>query len=81
MEPLPKPYVTVRVRTLLRAAEGYDGWQVSQRPPGVGDVGVLVEVLSAPGLPDHYVVECVASDGATVWLGEFTAEELELVDA
>jgi hypothetical protein len=74
-----KQYGLVRVRQLLQAAVEYDGWRVNQRPPQVGDVGTLLDILNAPGLPDRYVVESSGADGITVWLGDFAAEELEAV--
>ena len=74
-------YGIVRVRQLLRPPESYDGWQVNQRPPRIGDTGTIVDVLQAPGSPDSYVVESSGADGITVWLGDFTAEELEATDA
>ena len=72
-----KQYEQARVRQLIRSTETYNGWRVNTRAPQVGDVGTVVDILSAPGLPDNYVVECSAPDGRTLWLGDFTAEELE----
>jgi hypothetical protein len=72
-----KEYEMVRVRQLLRAAEEYDGWRFNQRPPRVGDVGYIVDVLHADGVPDNYVVESSGPDGITVWLGDFSEDELE----
>ncbi|HYW06797.1 MAG TPA: hypothetical protein VE913_07565 [Longimicrobium sp.] len=46
-------------------------------PPAVGDVGALIDVLSAPRLPSRFVVEMSGADGVTVWLGEFDADKLE----
>jgi uncharacterized protein YjaZ len=74
-----KRYGPVRVRQLFQAAVEYDDWRVNQRPPRVGDVGTLLDILNAPGLPDRYVVESSGADGITVWLGDFAAEELEVV--
>jgi hypothetical protein len=74
-----KQYGLVRIRQLLQPAVEYDGWRVNQRPPQVGDVGTLLDILQAPGLPDLYVVESSGADGITVWLGDFAAEELEAV--
>jgi hypothetical protein len=74
-----KQYGLVRVRQLLQPAAEYDGWRVNQRPPQVGDVGTLLDILRAADLPDRYVVESSGADGITVWLGDFTAEELEAV--
>ncbi len=76
-EPLMlRQYDVVRVVQLLRPAEAYDGWGLNQRPPQVGDVGTIVEILQAPGLPDDYVVECVGPGGRPIWLGDFFEEEL-----
>jgi len=72
-----KQYGLVRIRQLLQPAVEYDGWRVNQRPPQVGDVGTLLDILHAPGLPDRYVVESSGADGITVWHGDFAAEELE----
>jgi hypothetical protein len=69
----------VRICRLLQPVAKYDGWRVNQRPPQVGDVGTLLDILHTPGLPDRYVVESSGSDGITVWLGDFAAEELEPV--
>ncbi len=57
--------------------ESYDPWRLNLRSPQVGDIGVLVDVLRAPGAADRFVVEMNGSDGVTVWLAEFFAEELE----
>jgi hypothetical protein len=66
----------VRIRRLLRTPESYDGWCVNRRPPRVGDVGTVVDILRAPELPDRYVVEASGPDGITIWLGDLEAEEL-----
>jgi hypothetical protein len=50
---------------------------VSRRAPHVGDEGAVVQVLRAAGLPERYVVESVDAGGATVWLAEFAAADLE----
>jgi hypothetical protein len=76
-----RQYASVRVRRLLQSPEAYDGWRVNQRHPRVGDVGTIIDILQAPGLPDNYVVEAGGSDGATLWLGDFSAEELEEADS
>jgi hypothetical protein len=74
-------YRQVRVRRLLRPADEYDGWQTNLGPPQVGDVGTIVDILNAAGLPERYVVENSGPDGVTVWLADFAAEELEPVDS
>lgn len=74
-------YKQVRVKCMLRDANLYDGWGVSQRPPEVGETGTLIDVLHAPELRDHYVVEKTdPATGSTIWLAEFEKEELESVD-
>ena len=73
-----KPFVCVRIRQLLGEEKTYDGWRVNQRPPRVGDYGTVVDVLHAKGLPDKYVVENCLSDGTSLWLADFFAEELEI---
>lgn len=71
-------YTRVRVCKLVREEESYDGWEINQRPPRVGDVGHLMDILEAPDLPDRFVVEMTdPSDGTVVWLSEFQREELE----
>jgi hypothetical protein len=46
----------------------------------VGDIGAVVEVLTAPAMQEEtYVVECPGSDGVSVWLGDFSFDELELL--
>ena len=67
----------VRIRKLLLPPAEYDGWRVNRHPPQVGDIGTLLDILRSPGLPDRYVVESSATDGITVWLRDFAAEELE----
>ena len=74
-------YAVVRVRCLLRPPEQYDGWRFNQRAPRVGDAGTIVDILQAPGSPDNYVVESSGPDGITVWLGDFTADELDATAA
>jgi hypothetical protein len=70
-------YSLVRVGQLLCSPDDYDGWRINQRPPQVGDIGTLLDILQVPGLPDRYVVECSGGYGVDIWLGEFSAEELE----
>lgn len=70
-------YQLVRVTSLHQANAEYDGWRVNRRPPEIGDIGTLVDILHADGLPDRFVVECCEADGTTVWLSDFNADELE----
>jgi hypothetical protein len=73
-----KQYAVVRVRQLLRPPEHYDGWRLNQRLPRIGDKGTIVDILHASGLPESYVVESSGADGVTIWLGDFSPEELEV---
>jgi hypothetical protein len=71
-------YGLVRVKVVLRDSEEYDGWKFNQRPPRVGDIGTITDILHARGVPDHFVVEMSEPDtGKTIWLSEFEKEELE----
>ena len=70
-------YGLVRIRQSLQRATEYNGLRVNKRPPQVGDVGTLLDILHARSLPDRYVVESLGADGVTVWLADFVAEELE----
>lgn len=76
-------YDLVRIRRLLHPTDAavYNGWGVNVRSPKVGDVGTVVDVLTALGLPLRYVVECSDDNGARQWLGEFQPEEIEAVPA
>lgn len=54
---------------LLRRPEEYYGWRSNQRPPQVGDIGTIVEILHASGLPDGYVVESSGPDDIPIFWG------------
>ena len=79
MEQPFKFLTTVRIKQLLNSVREYDSWGVNKKPPQVGEVGALIDILSSPERPDKYVVENVSKDGSPVWLAEFFAEELEIV--
>ena len=68
---------TVRVRQLIQSADDHDGWRINQRRPLPGDVGTLLDILTSPGLPNKYVVECSGQDGISIWLADFFEEEIE----
>jgi hypothetical protein len=74
-------YAMVKVVKLLRAPQEYDGWGINKRAPQIGDTGTYLELLRAPGLPDHYVVEAADLDGNAIWLGEFLREEIETIES
>ena len=69
-----KEYGVVKVVSLLSSGRHYDGTEGVKRSPRIGDVGTIVHV-NAPN--ESYVVECVNSDGYTVWLADFNHNELE----
>jgi len=74
-----KQYELVRVRKLIQSTDDHDGWRLNQRAPRPGDVGTLLDILTAPGLPNKYVVECSGKDGISIWLADFLEEEIERV--
>lgn len=74
-----KEYNKVRVIKLIHSMEEYDGWKINKRNPAIGDIGVIVEILHAPNLPDKYVVEHISPDAVPDWLGDFDAEEIESI--
>lgn len=74
-----KEYELVRVRQLIQSADDLDGWRLNQRSPAIGDVGTLLDILTAPGHPNKYVVECSGQDGISLWLADFFEEEIERV--
>lgn len=63
----------VRIVKLLQPTRPFDGSKGTTRPPQVGDTGTIVTDYDGVG----YCVECVSSDGMTVWLADFAPEELE----
>lgn len=73
-------YSVVRVKRLLHPEINRDGWKINQRSPEIGDTGTIVEILHAPNLPIHYVVECAnKGNGTSIWVSEFEADEIEAV--
>jgi len=71
-------YDVVRVTQLIQRNRHYDGNEGIKRPPRVGDQGTIVHI--PPGTDSWCIVECIDSDGATIWLADFTTDELELVE-
>ena len=72
-------YDVVRVTQLLQPDRYYDGTQGVKRSPRVGDIGAIVHM--PPGSNSWCIVESVDNDGLTIWLADFVADELELVEA
>jgi len=64
----------VRVVRLLDEDRPFDGSRSALRPPAVGDVGLVVDIV--PNV-SSYLVESVDAAGRTVWLASFDASELE----
>ena len=68
-------YSRVRVSQLLTPRRSVSGSGAKTRPPEVGDTGTVVEYFgNLEGAT--YLVESVDAEGATVWLAEFSAQEL-----
>ncbi len=70
-------YSAVKVSKLIQFDTTYDSWNSNQKSPQVGDIGTLVEILKADGIPNKYVVECIDEDGQAIWMSDFLAEEIE----
>jgi hypothetical protein len=79
MEKLLEQYSVVRVVKLMRPINDYNGWNINKRPPQIGDIGTIVEILQAQNLPIHYLVESVDTRGYTIWLSDIETGEIELV--
>jgi hypothetical protein len=67
---------SVRVTRLVVATREVDGFTAEPPQPRVGEGGTVVELLG----DDLYLVERATDDGRTLWLAEFHASELELLD-
>lgn len=71
---------TVRVQQLIDEDRPFNGAQDVKRAPQVGDTGTIVHITQHRWDGSLiYIVENAAPDGKTVWLADFTAEELALV--
>lgn len=68
-----KEHDCVKIVKLLQENRSFDGTESVKRPPQVGDFGAIVFSER-----DFYIVESVDSEGYTVWLADFLAEELEI---
>jgi hypothetical protein len=77
MSTVIREYDVVRVRSL----EGItaDACGLSRRAPAVGDLGAVVAVLGAESSDERYLIECVQTDGATVWIAAFPLASLDVV--
>lgn len=78
MEPLHE-YEQVHIVKLLYPNRPFDASDDVGRAPAVGDCGTIVHVFDFGTPSATFVVESVHSDGRTIWLADFAAEELERV--
>jgi hypothetical protein len=68
-------YDTVRVTGLLLKNRFVDGTAGVVRQPQIGDTGTVLHVLGAGSV----AVECIDANGFTLWVADFSEDELELV--
>jgi hypothetical protein len=68
-------YGLARVARLLQPDRHFQGTPGLCRAPHVGDIGAVVFAYDVTS----FAVECVNTDGMTVWLADFFAEELEFL--
>ena len=69
---------TVRVVRLQTVDREFTGSPGVTRPPQVGDTGAIVHSYDPTDKSAPFIVECVATDGMTIWLADFSPDELEL---
>jgi hypothetical protein len=69
---------TVRVVRLNTDDRHFTGSPGVLRSPRIGDTGAIVHAYDPTDISAPFIVECVASDGLTVWLADFSTDELEL---
>jgi hypothetical protein len=65
----------VSVKALLQTDRQFSGSDGVRRAPRIGDMAAVVHVLE-PGRA--FMVEAVDSEGYTLWVADFLAEELQL---
>ena len=70
----------VRVAQLIQSDRHHDGTAGVKRPPHVGDCGAIVHIPTGSN-SEWCIVECVDKDGFTIWLADFAADGLELVQS
>ena len=70
----------VRIASLTGSGADHLVHANAERPPRVGDVGIVVDVAARlGGVGRHYTVALDDADGHPIWLAVFAAHELELV--
>ncbi len=76
-----REYDIVRIRSL--DGVGLDNCGLGCRTPAIGDVGVVVTIVSAEDSSgtsdDQYLVECSQADATTAWIASFPMRALEVV--
>jgi hypothetical protein len=76
-----REYDVVRVRSL--DGIGLDGCGLGCRAPAIGDIGVVVTILSAEDADvardEIYLVECTQADATTAWIASFPIGALDVV--
>ncbi|UCD84281.1 MAG: hypothetical protein JSU92_13545 [Deltaproteobacteria bacterium] len=75
-----REYDVVRIVALSSPSRHVDGTEAVLRQPVVGDTGTIVNITGEDTDHPLYTVECVNSEGYTVWLADFDATEIELVN-
>lgn len=74
-------YSQVEVCHLITQDRPFNGSQDVRRPPRVGDIGMVVSITQHRWDGDLvYIVKKLAEDGRTIWLADFTPDELALVE-
>ena len=66
----------MKIVKLLNPTRAFDGTPSVKREPRIGDVGTIV--YGNQGL-NLWSAEMVDADGMTVWLADFSSEELQKV--
>ncbi len=67
-------YDIVKVVELNSTSRQFSGTDKFSRSPQIDDKGTIVHVLDTNGA---FIVEMVDSNGYTIWLADFVAEEWE----
>ena len=76
-----KEFDRVRVVRLDQAHREFQGTDGVRRAPRIGDVGAICHEYEPENPLAPVAVESVDEMGKTVWLADFSREELELVSA
>ena len=74
-----REYDTVRVVKLTAPRRNFDGTNAVKRPPQVGDVATVCHQYDPSDARATVAVEMVDEKGMTLWLADFSPDELELI--